>query len=317
MFSQFLQILEFSFSVTGPIFVILGLGHWLYRIGLLNDAFVEVGSRLVFNVTLPVLLFISVGKTHIDKSANFPLIGFGIVATLVVWGIAEIVAGRVVQPERDRGVVVQGIFRSNMAIVGLAYCVNAYGEAGLAAASLYVGLITILFNVLAVITLSRSLHKRQGIGRIVKGVAANPLIIGIVLALPVSWAQMPLPSILLQSGEYFARMTLPLALLCIGASLDFRSLRMETGNAAIAALGKVLAVPLLFVLGGAWFGFRGIDLGILLLMSSTPTAAASYVMVRAMGGNAPLAANIVALTTLGSLFGTSAGIVMLKSWGLM
>ena len=43
-----------QFSVTGPIFVILGLGAWLRRIGLLNDAFIEVGSRLVFNVTLPV-----------------------------------------------------------------------------------------------------------------------------------------------------------------------------------------------------------------------------------------------------------------------
>jgi predicted permease len=59
------------------------------------------------------------------------------------------------------------------------------------------------------------------------------------------------------------------------------------------------------------------DLGILLLMSSTPTAASSYVMVRAMGGNAPLAANIVALSTVGSLISTSVGVVALKSLGLM
>lgn len=317
MISDFLDTLEFSFSVTGPIFVVLGLGAWLRRIGLLNDSFIEVGSRLVFNVTLPTLLFISVSKTRLDTSANFALIGFGIAATLLAWGAGELTARLAVRDGRDRGVVVQGIFRSNMAIIGLAYCVNAYGEAGLAAASLYVGLVTILFNVLSVVTLSSSLHARQGLGRTLRSVAMNPLIIGIVLALPVSISGLPLPGILLQSGEYFARMTLPLALLCTGAALDFRSLRHDPRDAVLAAAGKLLAVPLLFVLAGAALGFRGMDLGILLLMSSAPSAAAGYVMVRAMGGNAPLAANIIALTTVGSLLTTSGGIVALKTMGLM
>lgn len=317
MISEFLDTLEFSLSVTGPIFVILGLGAWLRRIGMINDAFIEVGSRLVFNVTLPALLFISVSKTHLDATANFALIGFGIVATLLVWGAGELAARLAVREERDRGVVVQGIFRSNMAIIGLAYCVNAYGEPGLVAASLYVGMVTILFNVLSVVTLSWSLHASQNPWRVLRSVATNPLIIGIVLALPVSISGLRLPAILLQSGEYFAHMTLPLALLCTGAALDFRSLRHDPRDTVLAAAGKLVAVPLLFVFGGVALGFRGMDLGILLLMSSAPSAAAGYVMVRAMGGNAALAANIIALTTVGSLFTTSAGIVVLKGMGLM
>ena len=317
MFSDFLVTVEFSLAVTGPIFVILGLGAWLRRVGMINEAFIEAGSRLVFNVTLPALLFISVAKTRLDAAANFALIGFGLMATLLAWGLGELVAKFTVQAERDRGVVVQGVFRSNMAIIGLAYCMNAYGEAGLAAASLYVGLVTILVNILSVVTLNNSLHVRQGIAPVIRSVAANPLIIGIVLALPVSIAGLRLPAIVLQSGEYFADMTLPLALLCTGAALDFRSLRHDPRDTVLAAAGKLVAVPLLFVGGGIIWGFRGIDLGILLLMSSAPTAASSYVMVRAMGGNAALAANSIALTTLGSLVTTSAGIVVLKSLRLI
>ena len=317
MFSDFLATVEFSLAVTGPIFVILGLGAWLRRAGMINEAFIEVGSRLVFNVTLPALLFISVAKTRLDTSANLALIGFGLVATLAAWGLAEVLATVAVSAERDRGVVVQGAFRSNMAIVGLAYCVNAYGEAGLVAASLYVGIVTILFNILSVVTLNRSLHAQQGITPVLRSVATNPLIIGIVLALPVSISGLRLPAIVLQSGEYFANMTLPLALLCTGAALDFRSLRHDPRDTLLAAAGKLFAVPLLFVAGGIAWGFRGIELGVLLLMSSAPTAAASYVMVRAMGGNAALAANIIALTTLGSLVTTSAGIVLLRSLRLI
>ena len=317
MVAEFLATLEFSLSVTGPIFLILGLGVWLRRIGMLTDAFIEVGSRLVFNITLPALLFISVSKTRLDTSANFPLIGFGLAATLLVWAAAGLVARYAVREPRDRGVVVQGIFRSNLAIIGLAYCVNAYGPTGLAAASLYVGMVTILFNVLSVVSLSTSLQASQSLGRVVRSVALNPLIIGILLALPIAVSGLRLPGILVQAGEYFANMTLPLALLCTGAALDFRSLRHDPRDAVIGAAGKLLAVPLIFVLAAVALGFRGMDLGILLLMSSAPSAAASYVMVRAMGGNSALAANIVALTTVGSLFTTSAGIVALKSLGLM
>lgn len=315
--ADFLNILEFSFSVTGPIFVILLLGVWLRRIGLITEPFIDAGSKLVFNVALPALLFISISTTDFDNAANAGLILYGLVATLTVFIALEWLASHTVHPREDRGVVVQGAFRSNMGIIGLAYCVNAYGEAGLVAASLYLGLVTILYNILSVITLNRALAKRRGIGGIVRGVFTNPLIIGIVLALPVSYFNLSLPSLILQSGRYFADMTLPLALLCTGASLNFARLRDAMSNTLQAAGLKLLLVPLLITVGGVLAGFRGIELGVLMLMSSAPTAAASYVMVRAMGGNATLAANIIVLTTMGSLISTSSAIAVTRGLGLI
>ena len=315
--TDFLENLSFSLSVTGPILVILILGVVLRRIGILTDAFVQAGSRLVFNVALPTLLFISISTTDFDQAANAGLILYGVLATLVVFVLAEWMASKTVHPPEDRGVVVQGAFRSNMGIIGLAYCVNAYGDAGLVAASLYLGLVTIVFNILAVITLNRALSKRRGLGGILRGIVTNPLIIGIVLALPESYFELRLPAIALQSGRYFAEMTLPLALLCTGASLNFASLRDELSNTLQASVLKLIAVPVLITTGGMLLGFRGIELGVLFLMSAAPTAAASYVMVRAMNGNAVLAANIIALTTLGSIVATSAGITVLRTSGLM
>lgn len=315
--AAFLDVLGFSLSVTGPIFVILALGVLLMRIGLLNDAFVAVGSRLVFTLGLPALLFLSVSKTRFDAGANLSLVAFGLAGTASVYLLLEWAARLLVAPAQDRGVVVQGAFRSNMGIIGLAFCVNAYGEAGLAAASLYVGLVTILLNVLAVITLSRSLHRSQGLGRMARGIAGNPLIIAIVLALAVSALGIGLPRIVLQSGRYLADLTLPLALLCTGASLDFQRLRGELRNAVLAGAAKLVLVPLAMTLAAIAVGFRGVELGVLMLMSAAPTAAASYVMVRAMGGNAPLAANIIALTTLASLLTTSLGIIVLRGLQLM
>jgi len=312
--SELLATLTFSLSVTGPIFLMLGLGIFLRRIGLLDDAFINVGSRLVFNVTLPALLFISIVRNGFEEAANLPLIQYTVAATILCYLLLEYLAGHLVQPPRDRGVVVQGAFRSNMRIIGLAYCVNAFGDRGLAASSLYLGVLTILVNILSVITLNRSLEQKRRLGPVLVGIPRNPLIIGILLALLVAWSGLQLPAVLLQTGDYFAQMTLPLALLCIGASLDMGVMRREPRNALLATGGKLLLVPTLLTLGAYLFGFRSMDLGILFLMTSTPTAAASYVFVRATGGNAPLAANIIALSTLLSLPVVSIGLMLLRHW---
>ncbi|EXJ13473.1 AEC family transporter [Imhoffiella purpurea] len=309
--------LDFALSVTGPIMLVLALGVWLAHRGLLTDAFIEGGSRLVFNVTLPILLFVTISQTHYAQAANLRLVTVGLAATLVAYLIFELIASAAVRPRQERGVVVQGAFRSNMGIVGLAYCVNAYGDVAMATASLYLGIVTILFNVLAVITLNRSLSEHRSILPILRDIARNPLILAILSALPFAYYEVRLPDLLLQTGQYFAQMTLPLALLCTGGSMSLKALHLDSRNALIGSFGKVVATPLLTTATGYLAGLRGMELGILFLMSSAPTAAASYVMARAMGGNGVLAANIIVLSTLGSMIFTSLGITWLHGAGLL
>lgn len=312
-----LEILAFALEVTGPILAILGLGWFLRRRGAIDTGFVDAGSRLVFHFALPALLFISIVEADPGSAENLSLIGYALVATAGAYLLFELVAARMVWPASLRGVVVQGALRSNLGIVGLAYCANAYGQAGLAAGALFMGPVTILLNVLAVVTLSRSLGEHRGLRANLIAIAANPLILAILMALLTVGAEVRIPDALMRTGEYLARMTLPLALLCIGASLDWRGLRASPRHALLAALGKLLIVPLLFAGGGYLAGFRGMDLGILFLMAVAPTSAASFVMTRAMGGDDGLAANIIALTTLGSIMVASLGVILLRGGGMM
>ena len=64
-------------------------------------------------------------------------------------------------------------------------------------------------------------------------------------------------------------------------------------------------------------GFTGMSLGIVLLLSIAPTAAASYVMVRNMGGDHRLAASIIAVSTLVSLPVTALAFGTLTSLNLV
>lgn len=315
--SLFINSLLFALSITGPICLLLLLGFALRSSKMMNEGFIEGASKLVFNIALPMLLFSSIAQTDFSQMVSIKLIAFGIIATLLAFVLLEWWASCVINNKRLRGIVVQGAFRANMAIIGLAYVNNLYGSQGIAAAAMYVACLTILFNVLAVITLSRSLNQEDAlpVKQLIKSIAKNPLIIGIVAALPFAISGWTVPEVLMQTGQYLAQMTLPLALICTGASLRLKGHQEETALLPTVAILRLLVIPTFITLGGYLVGFRNMELTILFLMNASPTAAASYVMVRAMDGNAVLAANIIAVTTLGSLLSTSLGAVILKALG--
>lgn len=300
-----------------PIFLILALGVLLYRIRIINDNFIDVASKLVFNVTLPALLFISISKSDIGQDTDLSLVIYAMAAVTVTYFALEFFLSIWVSDKAERAVLVQGAFRSNMGIIGLAYCVNAYGNGVFSVASVYLGGVTVLFNILSVIGLSRALGKNTNALSILKGIAKNPLIIAIVAAFLSSLTGLSLPSTLYKAGDYFAQMTLPLALLCAGASLSFSSLKNGMIGALIASVGKLVFIPFVLTFGGYLLGYRGMELGVLFLMSSAPTASASYIMVRAMNGNSALAANIIVITTIASLISTSIGVTLLRSFHLI
>ena len=300
-----------------PIFLILGLGIILYKVRLINDNFIDTASKLVFNVTLPALLFISISRTSLSSDTDFSLVIYAMCAVVLTYIALEVALPFWIKDKAERAVLIQGAFRSNMGIIGLAYCVNAYGDDVYAVASIYLGGVTILFNILSVIGLSKGLGGSVNIIAILKGIAKNPLILAILAALITSITGLKLPTTVYKAGDYFAQMTLPLALLCAGASLSFSTLKNGLLGALLSSAGKLIFVPIVLTFGGYLMGYRGMELGVLFLMSSAPTASASYIMVRAMNGNSALAANVIVITTLASLISTSIGVTLLRSLNLI
>lgn len=319
MQNAFLDSILFSISVTLPNILMLLLGIYLKSINMINDHFSNQGSKLVFNITLPALLFLSIIKNPTDYTSQITIVALGMLGTIILFLLAELFSARYVADKRERGTFVQGVFRANSGIIGLSLCANAYGSAGLAIASVYTAMITLLFNVLAVITLSRSLAEggKANLRYIFIQLLKNPLIIAIVAALLFSHLGFTLPATLISTGDYLANMTLPLALLCAGASLNLRTMDSSSSVAIWASVGRVLVAPLVMVLIARAFGLKGIDLGVIFLMSATPVAAASYAMVRSMGGNAKTAANIIGITTFAAMFGSSLGIIILRQLNWM
>ncbi len=293
-----LALFRSTLEITLPVFAMVFIGLGLKRARWIDAAFVTTASQLVFKATLPTLIFLSIIRADLAATLNprllvaFALITLG--GFLAVWGWAAL---RV--PRADRGSYIQGAFRGNCGIVGLALAAGMYGDYGLSAGGLLLGVVILTYNAFSVVALAAYRDEARVDWRdILAHIVRNPLILAVVAALPVALLAPPLPGWLLTSGDYFASLTLPLALICIGATLSFGALQASGITALSASLMKMVALPALST-GAAWLaGFEGRELGVMFLFFASPTAAAAFVMAKAMGGNAVLTANIIALTTL-------------------
>lgn len=313
-----LATFSFAFSVTAPIFVMLFLGVVLKRVKMINDEFIKIASQLVYNIGLPVMLFTTCATAHFGEMADqHLLIAFSLMTVLVFTG-SLLTAHWHCENPRDHGVFIQGAFRGNLAILGLAFCANAYGERGLSIAALPVAMTVVFYNVLSVYVLNRSLHTGQGsLKPTLTGIAKNPLIIAILLGLIVNTLTLPLPEVLLDSGKYLSQMVLPLALICIGGALDLSRLVAFDSATLSATIWKLILSPVIACAIAIGLGVRGENLAILFLLTASPTATISFVMVQAMNGNTKLAAEIIVQTTVLSLITITVGLWLLQNSGLI
>jgi len=264
-----------------------------------------------------VVLFFGAVKTDYSELAHSRYLLAGVLSTLLTVVLALGYARWRGFALRHRGIFAQGAYRSNMGIIGIALCANAYGDTGLALAAMPVAVWTTLYNVIAVIVLNLTLDGRRSPWAMLLGMVSNPLILGIAAGAAVSLSGLTMPPAAFALGKIFTASFLPFALVCIGGALQLAALRASSRETVEAAIWKLLLAPLFGVLVAIGFGVRGAELGVLFLLLAAPTASASFVMVVAAGGNGALAANVVVLTTLGSAFSVTLGLFALRLFGLI
>ncbi len=306
-----------SLAVSLPTFAWVVLGVVLKRLGLFPQALNEGLSRFAFNLGLPVMLFANAAQVDYSALSSARYLLAGVLSTLLVLAISWQYSRWRQHPKAVRGIFVQATFRSNLAIVGVALTFSAYGERGPVLAALPIALMTVLYNILAVWVLNATLGSNTSVRAVLFGIVRNPLIIGISAGVCLSISALPQPGFLPPLGAALSAFFLPVVLVCIGGSMDFSRLYRARSLTWEASVWRLCIAPLLAVLLALLLGVRDEPLGVLFLLLASPVAASSHVMVAAARGDSTLAANIVVLTTLLSLFTLTIGFFVLSGFGLV
>ena len=297
-----MQNLIFSLNATLPVFLVMVVGYALGQLGFLPPAFCKASDRLTFKVTLPLMLFLDMGSVDILHDFRPRFVLFCFAATLV--GILTVWAGA----KR---------FLKDKTLVG-EFIQNIYGSAGMAPLMI-LGSVP-LFNIFAVLILMLESPEQRGVPdpkQLLRGVATNPILLGIVFGTVYALLPFTLPQIATKTISSIASLTTPLSLLSIGASFEGTKAIKKLGPTLAAAFIKTVGLAAVFLPCAVAMGFRNEELVALLIMLGSPTTPSAYVMSRNMGHEGVLTSSCIALTTLLSALTLTGWIFVLRSGGYL
>jgi malonate transporter and related proteins len=315
--TETLSLFYAALAVSLPTFGWVILGVVLCRVGLLPQSLNNRLSLLAFRFGLPAMLFAGAARVDYGDLGGATYLIAGLLGTLLVMAISWVYSKWRKHPRALQGIFVQSAFRSNLAIIGLALSVAAYGEAGTVLAALPVAVMTVFYNILAVWVLNATLGGNAGVRQVVVGIVKNPLIIGIALGIILSVSPVETPQVLGPLSRGLSAFFLPVMLICIGGSMDVSRLYRADAFTWEACLWRLLVAPVLTIGLAMGMGVEGEYLGVLFLLVATPVAVSGHVMVVAARGDGVLSANITVLSTLVSIATVTLGFFMLSVFSLV
>ena len=297
-----LESFQVAFNAVMPLLILLGIGWAAVRSGVTDRAFMNRLNTLNFKLFFPFLMFKNVYGAEPENLPSMALIIMGVVSLLAVVALLFILVPRIVPENPRRGTIIQAIFRSNFIIYGIPLTTFVFGDGKASVCGIMVMIMVSMFNILSVVVLE---YYRDGgkvrPGPLLLGIVKNPLLQGCVAGLLCYLLGIKLPVFLKEPVFALGSMASTLALVVLGANLQFAELKKNGRTITTVLLVRLLLLPLVMVPLGWLIGLRGVELFLILMIYGTPVATASYPMAQNMGGDGQLAGQLVFVSTVASL----------------
>ncbi|PIN85497.1 MAG: hypothetical protein COV47_01830 [Candidatus Diapherotrites archaeon CG11_big_fil_rev_8_21_14_0_20_37_9] len=248
-------------------------------------------ANILIYITGPALTFAAIYSKEIILHEFF-VIGVSAFAVMFASGIFAYLLYRVLG-YTGTGMILPAMFM-NSAYLGFPVALFAFGEEGLQYAIIYDLFETLLMFSLGVFLVQSALKKKR---EKLAGILKLPLIYAISFAIIFNFAQIQIPSVLVESLNLLGLATIPLALLSLGgrlAQLKIGSLKIPVAAVfSRLAIGAVIGLAFVYL-----FNLSGILASIVLLLSVMPPAVNSYVLNEKFSNEADNAATAVLIGTI-------------------
>lgn len=307
-----MENLILSFNIIFPLFFTMALGYTLKLLKLYDDKTLKIMNNVVFKVFLPMLLFYNIYNTSLQDKIDWKLLGFAAIGVICIYLATTIIIIVLEKDNSRRGVMIQGIFRSNFVLFGIPVATSIYGDGQVGVVALLIAIVVPLFNMLSVVILEIFRGGKINVKKILKGIITNPLIIASLLGILTLILKIRLPEAIVKSISDVSKMATPLSLIILGGTFTFRKVKASLKETVICVIGKLIVVPCIMLPISIMMGYRNMDLVALMLIYASPTAVSSFTMAQKMDGDSDLAAQIVVFTSTFCILTVFAWIFILK-----
>lgn len=293
-------MLEVAWSLV-PVVSLIALGALLRRMRLLDVAGWAALERLTYFVLFPPLMFMSIVGGSFSGEDALRLALAMIVAELTIATL--MIFGRRLLPVT--GPQFSSVFQAGLrwnGYVALAIISGLYGEAGVALAAVGFAALSPIKNVLSILVLSRYAGTAPApMARVLRLFVTNPLILSTIAACILVAAGVRVSPPVGYTLNLLGDATISLGLICVGAALDFSSIRSAKIPLAVGAALRLAVMPAISLGIALVFGLSGMSLSVVMICVSAPVATTAYILARQLGGDATLMANLTTITTVASL----------------
>ena len=285
----------------------------------MDEVFAAKMNKFVFLVPLPVLLFEQLATVDFSEVWDIKFILFCFVVTAISITISTLIS--LLWKDRSiKGEFIQATYRSSAALLGIAFIQNIYGTVGMAPLMI-IGSVP-LYNIMAVVVLSvfkpgNNSFDKALVKKTLKGIATNPIIIGIVVGFVWSALKLPMPLILHKTVSSIGATATPMGLMSMGATFEMKKATSKMKPTLVAVFMKLIGFCAIFLPVAAMLGFRNEQLIAILVMLGSATTVSSFVMARSMGHEGTLSSGVIMMTTLLSAFTLTMWLDVLRSFGLV
>jgi malonate transporter and related proteins len=283
-----------------PVFGVIALGFGIKRINIVPETAWPAVNSFGYFVLYPAFLFSTVASADFSGPQTLHFLGCLIAGftAAAAWGLSLRLIVRKDGPAFTS--VFQGSVRWNGFII-LAAAPALYGPEGTALVALGFGPVVAFVNLMSVSVLARwgDNDVTPDLASALKEVGRNPLVIASLVGIVANVSGVThFMGPALEAVNLLGRAAMPIALISVGAALSFGKITQAPIMLVLGSVSKLLVAPALMLGIGLLIGLPPVLLAVCVGVASMPSAPASYVLAREMGGDAPLMAGIVTTTTL-------------------
>ncbi|MGE0595310.1 MAG: AEC family transporter [Hyphomonadaceae bacterium] len=284
-------------AALAPTFLLILLGYGV-RVGRIVTAeAMGMVNRFGYFILYPAFLF------SLTARADFNIGGAGAFLGGVMCGVVVLIAAALATRFflRDDGPAFTSVFQGSVrwnGFVVLTIVAGLYGQDALDLVGIVFGPLVLMINLVCVIVLTRWGSARATSFRaLLDQIFANPLILACTAGLAVNALGVSNLGPFTDALNLLGPAAMPIALVCVGAALDFRALRDAGVKVASASVLKLAIAPIVLWIAATLAGASPLAVAAATAIGATPTAPAGYALAREMGGDPKLMAAIITATT--------------------
>lgn len=284
-----------------PTIMIL-FGVFLKHVGFLRREDRELLSKIVLYIALPAMIFMNLKDADISPGmAYLPILG--IITSVILLAIAYLYCRANGYSKRTTWTIMIAASIMNTGFIGFPVTMGVFGDIGFLHAVFYdlsTSTLVILYGMI--------LAKEFGgdAKQVLKKALLFMPVWGVIFGLIFNFFDIPLFYVAESILDYFAQATIPLIMLALGLSLDFRNIRDNIKDSLVVSFIKLAVAPGIIFALLSLLNIKGMAFNIALIEAGMSTAGNALVLAIDYGLDADLMGSIIFTNVVLSVFSLTA-----------